>query len=308
MIEPSSSNGANWRTRTSSAGRRGEAQRTRATRANAGRHTPQRRKARRRSTVLIILAIVVPQVLLAGVLAVGLGVLPGRDRAASTANADARAANEPLRAGDCVRTVPGQTDQYVWISCQDHRSYGQVLGVVDGPATATEACDPASDFFATQPGQVVCLRQTGDEHPGDPGKGGGVYRAGDCVATDLTKGVTEVPCDDPTVFETISARVATVSECVSPAIRYATVQHGAKKILCLGPGPGIAEVGDCIGDPERAPVSFDKIPCGDRAARAKLLARVATPVQCQAIAGQTHYVTDPNGLPKTLTVCLRKLV
>lgn len=253
-----------------------------------------------------MLAIVVPQLILAGALAVGLGVLPGRDRE-STANAEARAGGDRLRAGDCVRPKPGKADFYLRVACSDHRAQGTVIAVVDGPPSATEACLEQTDFFATQPGEVICLRRTSGVHPGDPGRGGGVYRAGDCVAADASTGVSEVPCGAPTEFETVVARVAAVAECAAPAVRFATLENGSARILCLGDGAGMAGEGECIGDPERPPVSFEAIPCTDLAARARVLRRVPTTGACQAVPQQTHYVEDPSGLPTTRVVCLRKL-
>jgi hypothetical protein len=253
-----------------------------------------------------VLAIVLPQVVLAGVLAVRLGVLPWRDRSA-LANAEALSGAEPLRAGDCVRPKGDKADLYLEVGCTDYRVRAKIVAVVDGPPTATEACVAETDFFATQPNQVVCLRRTGDTHPGDPGKGGGVYRAGDCVASGVTSGVSEVPCGSPTVFETVTARVRTVAECRLPAVRVATLQNGAARVLCLGDGAGMAGNGECMGDPKRAPVTFDVIPCADPAARARVLARAATAAACRAVPGQTHYVNDPSGLPPSKVVCLHML-
>jgi hypothetical protein len=248
---------------------------------------------------------VLPQLVLAGILAIGLGVLPGRDRS-STANAEDRRNQGPLEVGDCVRPRPGKADFYLGVSCQDNRVRGTVLSVVEGPPSATEACDDATDFFATQPNQVICLRGTGTDHPGDPGRGGGVYRGGDCVAADATTGVSEVPCGAPTEFETVVARVATVAECPAPAVRFATLENGATRVLCLGDGAGMAGAGECIGDPEHPPVTFQAIPCADRTAGAAVLSRVPTAAACQTVPGQTHYVDDPSGLPASRVVCLRK--
>jgi hypothetical protein len=277
-------------------------------RRRPSRHSPpaRSRRARRRSTLLIVLAIVVPQLVLAGALATALGVLPGQDRS-STANAEDRRAEGPLGVGDCVRPRTDKPDLFAGVACRDHRVHGKVIAVIDGPPSATEACSEPTDFFATQPGQVICLRRTSGDHPGDPGRGGGVYRAGDCVAADAATGVSEVPCGAPTEFETVVDRVATVAECRPPAVRFATLENGAARVLCLGDGAGMAGDGECIGDPARPPVTFEAIPCADPAARARVLTRVATRAACQAVSEQTHYVEDPSGLPTTRVVCLHRL-
>jgi hypothetical protein len=281
----------------------GRVSRRRARRRAAAPRQPTR-AVRRRSTLLIALAILAPQLALAAALAVGLDVGP---MLAGLAGGQSRAGRAPLDVGDCVRTEDGRTAFYVDVPCDDRRVSGRVIAVVTGPAAATESCAQETDFFATRPGQLVCLRRVGAEHPGDPGNGGGVYRSGDCVATNATAGVSEVPCDSPTVFETVVARVQTVADCRPPAVRFATVKHGDRRVLCLGDGPGLATTGECMGDPERTPVTFDAIACEDGAARAQILARVATPTDCRAIPKQTHYVRDPSGLPASTVVCLRKL-
>ena len=265
-----------------------------------------RRSARRRSTVLIALAIVVPQLCLALVLAFSLGLIPHRG-ALAEAKPPSPDTAAGLRPGDCVRADPGRAQFYVPTACGDSRVTGRVIGLVSGEAAATESCAENTDFFATRPGRVVCLRRSGETHPGDPGQGGGVFRRGDCVISDGTTGVREVPCGSPTVFETVTGRVASAATCPSPAVRYATLKAGALPVLCLGDGPGLASPGECIGDPERLPVTFDAIPCGDGAATAKVLSRVPAAARCLGIRGQTHYVNDPNGLPASAVVCLAKL-
>jgi hypothetical protein len=154
--------------------------------------------------------------------------------------------------------------------------------------------------------QMACLRRLDDVHPGDPGEGGGVYRAGDCVAGDTgpDAGVREVPCSSPTVFERVTARAKTVAECGSDAYRFAALAHGSSRILCLGDGDGIASPGECMGNPNVTPVTFAAVECGTPGARARVLARVANPPDCRRIPRQTHYVEDPSGLPPTRVVCL----
>jgi hypothetical protein len=265
-----------------------------------------RRSARRRSTILIALAIVVPQLTLAVVLAYTLDLIPHRGSLAQ-AKSTARDAETSLRAGDCVRADPFRSQFYVPTPCGDRRVTGRVVALVSGQTAATESCPETTDFFATRPGRVVCLRRSGDPHPGDPGQGGGVFRRGDCVISDGTTGVREVPCGSPTVFETVAGRAASAAACRLPAVRYATLKGGALPILCLGDGPGLASPGECVGDPERLPVTFEAIPCGDGAAKAKVLSRAPIPARCLGLPGQTHYVNDPNGLPASAVVCLSKI-
>jgi hypothetical protein len=109
------------------------------------------------------------------------------------------------------------------------------------------------------------------------------------------------------VFETVVDRVASTAGCRAPALRSALVGHGARRVLCLGDGPGLASTGECIADPAHQPVTFDAIPCGDAAAGATVLARVGAPAQCRRARGTTRVVTDRDGLPGSAVVCLRIL-
>lgn len=292
-----------------------------------------RRRAWRRSTVLIVLAIVIPQAILAVVLAASVGIWPGKNRS-SLANAGAPADGQVLTVGQCVRdTASRSDDRYVAVGCSDHRAYGSVIEVVDGGADATEACREDTDFFATQlrahatpapsstaPGeqsapaaagetaeQVVCLRRLGDTHPGASGTGGGVYRSGDCVTpvTGAGMGVREVACSDPAVYEVITERAKTVAECTLPAHRFATLQHGTNRVLCLADGAGLAGPGECMGDPGQIPITFAAEPCDSPQAKAEILDRAASAADCRLLPGQTHYLEDPNGLPRSRIVCLK---
>lgn len=295
-----------------------------------------RRRSWRRPTLLVVLAIVTPQLILAAILAAGLGVLPngfpGKDRS-TIANATASQKDQHLVVGECVRSGSTSKTRYVEVACDDHRAVGTVIDVVDGDEQATEACNEQTDVFATQPKdgelsipsstpgeqahkpaplhtaqtwQVACLRKLEGPHPGDSGAGGGVYRSGDCVAgaSDLTAGVREVACTDPDVFEIVTARVKTVAECPDSAYRFAALQHGADRILCLGDGAGIASPGECMTDPSATPITFEAVDCGAPETKARVLARVASAAQCRELPAQTHYVEDPSGLPNTRVVCL----
>lgn len=265
---------------------------------------PPTRARRRRSTLAIAAVIVGAQVALAAALAVGLDTTSLW--ASVAGRSPSHPAPTPIRTGDCVRAADHRTSSYAATPCSGRTATGTVLAVLAGSA-GTEDCPQESDFFATRPEQVICLRHTGTDHLGDPGRGGGVYRRGDCVALEGAAGLREVACGAPTVFETVVDRVSAATQCRRPALRFAEIGHGRDRVLCLGDGPGLAATGECIGDPTRAPLTFDAIPCSDAAARTKVLARVATVAQCRSVTGTTRTVTDRSGLPGSTIVCLRSL-
>lgn len=246
-----------------------------------------------------------PQLVLGAVLAVRLGVVPG-SAGGGTANAGADGSDQPLRTGDCVRREDAVGTRYSRVACTDAQAYGTVIGVAEGSPTGTEACAVDTDFFASRPDGVVCLRQLAAPHPGDPGRGGGVYRVGDCVTTDATSAVSEVPCESAEVSEIVTARVSTAAECMLPAVRFAILEAGATRVLCLRDGPRMAGPGECVSGPDTT-VTLDAVPCTAPAAGARVVGRVATAAACRAFPGQTHYLEDPSGLAHSRVVCLARL-
>lgn len=205
-------------------------------------------------------------------------------------------------------TIPARyAPAFTRVPCGANHVYGKAIEVINEAGTGTEACDERTDFFAQQDTQLVCLRQVRGEHPGDPGNGGGVFRAGDCAESKPAGHIYEVPCPSSHVFEIVTARVKTVAECQAPAHRFATLDSGTARVLCLREGPAMAGNGQCMADPDHAPASFAAVNCASPPAHAQVLGRAASPQQCASIPGQTHYVEDPDGLPATRLVCLKML-
>ncbi len=286
------------------------------------------RRKRGHSVLFVVIAVVTPQLLLVGVLTAKLGIWPDIDYT-PTAHADSSHIVGPLHVGDCVQknaaTPPAQPrathgdtttlpkeplgrTEFTRVICTDNRVYGKVIDLVDNPDAGTEACDVRTDFFASQGDGLACLRQlNSSHHPGNPGMGGGVFRAGDCAATDDRGDIHEVSCASPDVFETIAARVKTVADCAEPAHRFAVLDGGTARVLCLGDGRTMANPGKCIANPQHGPVSFTAVSCDDPHLRAQVLARRSSIAACRTVAGQTHYVEDPAGLPYSRVVCLKML-
>lgn len=69
------------------------------------------------------------------------------------------------------------------VPCATPAARSSVLKLVpDDPARCPADTDGTlDDPTAAQPSRVACVRNRTAPHPGDPGKGGGVLRVGDCT-------------------------------------------------------------------------------------------------------------------------------
>jgi hypothetical protein len=168
--------------------------------------TPPRHRPRR---TIAILAVVLAALAL---LVAGVGLL------ATRATDREKAANPALfKEGDCVRPAEIK-DRYRPAACSDSAAVGKVIAVVPGGFSAAVApCPDPSDVVATSSLlQTVCVRNLRGPHPGDPGRGGGVLRPGDCIV-DVDRYTIaldpEVACADPRAAFQVLARVAGTARC-----------------------------------------------------------------------------------------------
>ncbi|WP_369371156.1 hypothetical protein AB1046_20655 [Promicromonospora sp. Populi] len=82
------------------------------------------------------------------------------------------------------------------LTCDDPAATVTVLDIQDAVSVAQLHCPSGTDVVFQKDGQAggetqaVCARNLSDDHPGDPGQGGGQLLAGDCVDDDGS----EVPC------------------------------------------------------------------------------------------------------------------
>ncbi|MFD7022845.1 hypothetical protein [Promicromonospora sukumoe] len=73
------------------------------------------------------------------------------------------------------------------LSCDDAEATVSILDIQDAVSVAQLHCPAGTDVVFQKDGQAggntqaVCARNLSDDHPGDPGKGGGQLVAGDCV-------------------------------------------------------------------------------------------------------------------------------
>lgn len=92
----------------------------------------------------------------------------------------------------------GEDDAYRPLACDDPQATVTILDIQDAVSTAQAHCPGGTDVVFQKDGQAggetqsVCARNLSDDHPGDPGRGGGQLVVGDCVDGDGA----EVPCGE----------------------------------------------------------------------------------------------------------------
>jgi hypothetical protein len=258
----------------------------------SGQPAPPRK---RRTGLIIGIAVVVLLALCGiGTTAAVLGLKP----AAKQAQEFAKSIGD-LKTGDCVKPAT-LADQYVGASCSSKDKIGKVSKVFPGTEANGDQqnCPVDSDLLLADAGKIICVKGTTSELLGQPGKGGGIVVAGDCVGES-----GELACTDPKASEKVSARVAAVAACAAPAVRFFDLELQPLPVICLADGPGIAGPGECIASLSGS-VSLDQAPCAS--GKPKVLARKPTQAACEAVPGMTHWLEDQQGLPPTKFVCVKE--
>ena len=145
-------------------------------------------------------------------------------------------------------------------------------GQVNGLAPTPPSCPAETDeFISLGPGRTACVRSAKGPHPGDAGKGGGILRAGDCVA--LRGG--ERACSSKGWYGRVTGVAASVRKC--PAGTIEALNLGQWAVVCLGRGGQVVSTGDCVVRPATSTSAgrIVKVDCSSGSAWAKVTGRVA---------------------------------
>ncbi len=216
-------------------------------------------------------------------LVVGLGavVASGREAAPS--------APAPLAWADgaCVR----RTGTAVGLVLCDQAT-GRVSRITARPPHCPSDTD---EFVSLGSGRTACVRNVGGRHPGDAGNGGGVLRAGDCVA--MRGG--ERPCAEGNWYGRVTGVTETARQCPLGTIEALPLKGG--QVACLGKDGRVVAAGDCVERPA-LPTSVRllvKVACGSERAWARVTGRVESPTRCAE--GSDHYLRSLRG---TEVICL----
>jgi hypothetical protein len=191
----------------------------------------------------------------------------------------------------------------------------KVLVAAVADADPAEVCPDPTDLFGyTASSDVLCLQRPSGTHEGDPGKGGGVLRPGDCLGNVLTDGFAEVACASPKAFHRLTALVADPGKCPNGSVRSLDrlAGSGPKKVACAADATAIASPGECVAWPagNKAPTDV-QVPCSGTRPLGKLMGRKATEQGCarfHSASGRYYVVERFDNLPAVKFNCYVKLV
>ncbi|MEV0588846.1 hypothetical protein [Nonomuraea sp. NPDC050310] len=177
----------------------------------------------------------------------------------------------------------------------------EVLAVAPSPQ---ECPAPTDVLMRVEGGRTACARNHVAPHPGDPGRGGGVLRAGDC----LTRDGRERPCSAKGWYGRAVAVLpggpvpggpgAGGSRCPGGSVD--SIELSAA-LVCLGRGGQVPGAGDCVTRPSRGRVAA--VACRSRRAWGRVLGFAASAEGCPAAAD--HALTGP-GRPATCLALARE--
>ncbi|MEO3805849.1 hypothetical protein [Nonomuraea sp. B1E8] len=154
----------------------------------------------------------------------------------------------------------------------------EVVAVAPDPPGPGDCPEDTDDVLRVGPGRTACVRNFLDPHPGAPGGGGGLLRAGDCVAHDGR----ERPCARPGWYGRAVAVTPDAAAC--PEDTLDTLGSGSRTI-CLGPGGQVLDRGACVARPpsrvaDRSDVT--RVACGSARAWARVLSSETAARNCPA--------------------------
>ncbi|MEO3853994.1 hypothetical protein [Acrocarpospora sp. B8E8] len=205
------------------------------------------------------------------------------------------------------------------VTCDSQYAEAKIVDIVDGgERTARTECPIDTDGFLDRPtGETACLRNLAGPHAGDPGKGGGILRVGDCIYApdDGRAPPTERECydrDGPGKIRSFAKKKAQCRDGDTATRRAAptpVICHGAgAAAVRLGP---VAETGACVKKPAalslpglgtsvRTPA---QVACSDKTAWARVLGAARGKDRCPSATDYT--LTSSLSYPSTS--CLRRL-
>lgn len=219
-------------------------------------------------TAVVVIAVVV-----------GVGALITSQPVASPPDRALRPANTSTLTwiqGTCVHRL-GTT---VELTTCDHAS-GRVSRIATAPPRCPEDTD---EFVSLGPGRTACVRNVGGPHLGDPGSGGGILRAGDCIA--FTGG--ERPCATKGWYGRVTGVAASPSVCPRKTADTLKLKDGS--VVCLGRGGQVIGTGDCVQRPavRTSTRRIVKVGCSSPKAWAKITGRVHSAARCSG--DSDHYL------------------
>ncbi|MFG2076682.1 hypothetical protein [Nonomuraea maritima] len=175
-----------------------------------------------------------------------------------------------------LRWTPGAcvTRDYALTACNGGES--RVVALAPDPPRPGDCPVDTDNVLRVGANRTACVRNFLDPHPGVPGGGGGLLRAGDCVRLDGR----EQACDRPGWYGKVIAITGRVSACPS---RTLDTLSDDSRVVCLGPGGQVLERGACVARPSAeatARSAVVRVPCESRQAWARVVAFGTSPGGC----------------------------
>lgn len=131
--------------------------------------------------------------------------------------------NGPLSVGSCIKPPASKDSPLRRVDCAHGEAFGRVVGL-SRKNFLSPNCPDETDEILIEPSspleRAVCVVALNGPHPGTPGEGGGIMRAGDCVTIETGRinskprtFATEVQCSSSATQGRVLARVEDPSQC-----------------------------------------------------------------------------------------------
>lgn len=179
--------------------------------------------------------------------------------------------------GACVRQAGARVEL---VACNGGDA--EVTAIAADPPGLGGCPADTDDVVRISSGRTACTRNDLDPHPGEPGKGGGVLRAGDCLALDGR----ERPCTTPGWYGRAVAVVRAASSCPPGTL---DALRASGMTACLGEGGRVLAQGACVARlrDEVVPKSeISRVDCRSHRAWARVTSFAKSPAQCPRSANR----------------------
>ncbi|MFI9557037.1 hypothetical protein [Nonomuraea endophytica] len=142
----------------------------------------------------------------------------------------------------------------------------EVLTLAADPPGRGQCPDDTDEVVRVGQGRTACVRAFLEPHPGRAGAGGGVLRAGDCVALDGR----ERPCTSSSWYGRAVAITGEADGCPAATLDALALRDG---VVCLGRGGDVLAKGMCVARPGKGVVmrsAIAGVPCASPRAWARV--------------------------------------
>lgn len=154
--------------------------------------------------------------------------------------------------------------------------HAEVLALAADPPGLDGCPADTDEIVRVGKGRTACLQYFLDPHPGRPGGGGGVPRAGDCLGRDGR----EVPCSTKGWYGRAVAIVSRMDACPSGTLDALAMDDS---VACLGSEGQVPVEGACVSS------KVARVSCDSRLAWARVTAFGKSGADCPE--GSDRYVT-----------------